>query len=50
MALPDVDRSCEDQEEEIEDLEARIAILKSSLKELGRPAAGPEDGDQSMTG
>jgi cell division septum initiation protein DivIVA len=50
MALPDVDRSCEDQEEEIEDLEARIARLKASLRELGRPVAEVEDGDQSMTG
>jgi hypothetical protein len=50
MALPDVDRTCEDQEEEIEYLEARIARLKASLGELGRPAAGPEDGDESMTG
>jgi cell division septum initiation protein DivIVA len=50
MALPDVDRSCEDQEEEIEDLEARIARLKASLRELGRPVAEAEDGDQSMTG
>lgn len=50
LALPDVDRTCEDQEEEIEDLEARIARLKASLRQLGRPAAEPEDGDQSMTG
>jgi hypothetical protein len=50
MALPDVDRTCEDQEEEIEHLEARIARLKASLRELGRPVAGPEDGDESMTG
>ncbi|EAT76871.2 mediator of RNA polymerase II transcription subunit 9 [Parastagonospora nodorum] len=48
MALPDVDRTCEDQEEEIEDLEARITSLKTFLKELGRPAADPEDGDQSF--
>lgn len=52
MALPDIDRTCEDQEDEIEDLEARIARSKASLRELGRPAleAEPEDGDQSMTG
>jgi hypothetical protein len=50
MALPDVDRSCEDQEEEIEHLEARIARLKASLRELGRSVAEAEDGDQSMTG
>lgn len=50
MALPDVDRTCEDQEDEIEDLEARIARLKASLGELGRPVAEADDGDQSMTG
>lgn len=50
MALPDVDRTCEDQEEEIEHLEARIARLKASLRELGRPATDTEDGDHSMTG
>jgi hypothetical protein len=52
MALADIDRTCEDQEEEIEDLEARIARLKASLAELGRPTAQAEDrdGDQSMTG
>ncbi|KAH7378757.1 RNA polymerase II transcription mediator complex subunit 9-domain-containing protein [Pyrenochaeta sp. MPI-SDFR-AT-0127] len=51
MALPDIDRTCEDQEDEIEDLEARIARSKASLRELGRPAleAEPEDGDQSHT-
>jgi hypothetical protein len=50
LSLPDIDRTCEDQEEEIEDLEARIARLKASLRELGRPAVDPEDVDQSMTG
>lgn len=51
MSLPDIDRSLEDQEDEIGDLEARIAQLKASLKELGQPApAGDRDGDQSMTG
>tara|TARA_R110002003_G_scaffold1389_3_gene22949 strand:+ start:8840 stop:9166 length:327 start_codon:yes stop_codon:yes gene_type:complete len=50
LALPDVDRTCEDQEEEIEDLEASIARLKASLRELGRPVADAEDGDHSMTG
>lgn len=48
--LPDIDRTCEDQEEEIEDLEARIARLKASLRGLGRPVADTEDGDQSMAG
>jgi hypothetical protein len=49
LALPDADRTCEDQEEEIEDLEARISRLKASLKDLGRPAEDG-DGDHSMTG
>jgi cell division septum initiation protein DivIVA len=50
MALPEMDRTCEDQEEEIEDLEARIAGLKASLRELGRQTDAVEDGDQRMTG
>ncbi|KAH7094912.1 RNA polymerase II transcription mediator complex subunit 9-domain-containing protein [Paraphoma chrysanthemicola] len=49
LALPDVDRSCEDQEEEIEDLEATIARLKASLRELGRPVEETADGDQSLS-
>ncbi|KAF2033288.1 hypothetical protein EK21DRAFT_98297 [Setomelanomma holmii] len=48
LALPDVDRTCEDQEEEIEDLEERIARLKASLRQLGRPVTDTEDGDQSV--
>jgi hypothetical protein len=50
VALPEVDRTCDDQEEEIEELEARIGKLKASLRELGRPSADAEDTDQSMTG
>jgi hypothetical protein len=52
LTLPDIDRTCEDQGEEIEDLETRIARLKASLAELGRPIVQAEDGDgdQSMTG
>lgn len=50
LALPEIDRTCEDQEEEIEDLEARIARLKASLRELARPTDTAEDGDQRMTG
>lgn len=50
MALPEIDRTCEDQEEEIEDLELRIARLKASLQELGRPTDNTEDRDQRMTG
>ncbi|RMZ70627.1 Mediator complex subunit Med9 [Pyrenophora seminiperda CCB06] len=50
--LPGIDRTCEDQEDEIEHLEMRIARLKASLRELGQPSAQAEegDGDQSMTG
>ncbi|KAJ4348463.1 uncharacterized protein N0V89_009837 [Didymosphaeria variabile] len=50
MALPDVDRSIEDQQDEIEFLEARIAKLKSALQDLGKPSQEAEDVDQSMTG
>ena len=52
MTLPDIDRTCEDQEDEIEDLETRIERLKASLAELSRPATQTEHGDrdQSMTG
>ena len=50
MALPDIDRTCEDQQEEIEDLEARIARLKATLRGLGQPSGEADDGDQSMTG
>ena len=52
LVLPDIDRTCEDQEDEIEELETRIAQLKASLTELGRPTTQAEDGDgdQSMTG
>lgn len=54
LALPEMDRTCEDQQDELEDLEARIAGLKAALSELGRPTSQAEhdhgDGDQSMTG
>lgn len=52
MSLPDIDRSLQDQQDEIEDLEARIAQLRASLRELGQSAAPVEDGDgdQSMAG
>ncbi|KAF2731727.1 hypothetical protein EJ04DRAFT_566627 [Polyplosphaeria fusca] len=36
MALPDIDRSCEDQQEEIEYLEARIARQKAALQSLAQ--------------
>ncbi|KAH8727088.1 hypothetical protein GQ44DRAFT_704505 [Phaeosphaeriaceae sp. PMI808] len=50
LALPDVDRTCEDQEEEIEYLEASITRLKASLRELAQPPTDLEDQDQSMVG
>ncbi|KAF2849276.1 hypothetical protein T440DRAFT_399266 [Plenodomus tracheiphilus IPT5] len=54
LSLPGVDRTCQDQEDEIHDLEARIASLKASLSELGRSSPQAEHGDgdedQSMTG
>lgn len=54
MALPDIERTCEDQQDEIAHLEARIESLRASLRRLGQPTAdqpdGQDDGDQSMTG
>ncbi|KAF2177871.1 hypothetical protein K469DRAFT_601609 [Zopfia rhizophila CBS 207.26] len=54
MALPDIDRTCEDQHEEIEDLEARIARLKRVLRGLGKPQNGDvtmaEQGEQGEPG
>ncbi|KAF2266149.1 hypothetical protein CC78DRAFT_160247 [Lojkania enalia] len=55
LALPDMDRSCEDQQEEIDYLEARIARMKATLQGLGasdNPSgeAADEDEDQSMMG
>ncbi|KAI8939677.1 hypothetical protein NX059_003435 [Plenodomus lindquistii] len=54
LSLPDVDRTCEDQEDELNDLAARIASLKDSLSELGRSTPPADlvdrDEDQSMTG
>jgi hypothetical protein len=49
MALPDIDRTCEDQQDEIKYLEARIARQKAALQGLGRQAV-EENGDHSMTG
>jgi predicted RNase H-like nuclease (RuvC/YqgF family) len=37
LALPDIDRTCEDQQEEIDDLEEKIASLKKVLRGLGQP-------------
>lgn len=53
MALPDIDRTLEDQQDEIAYLEERIETLRASLRRLGQPTGQPEeqeDGDQSMTG
>jgi hypothetical protein len=50
MALPEIDRTCEDQQEEIEYLEGRISRLKASLQQLGQPSPEAGDDDQSMTG
>lgn len=50
MALPDIDRSIEDQQDEIDFLEARIAKLKAALQALGKPPQESEHVDQSMTG
>lgn len=50
MELPDIDRTIEDQQEEIEYLEARIAKLKATLQGLGQPASEAADEDTSMTG
>jgi hypothetical protein len=52
MALPDMDRSLEDQQEEMADLEAHIARLKATLHGLGQPTNGrfDQDEDSSMTG
>lgn len=50
MALPDIDRTCEDQQDEIDYLEARIARLKAALQQLGQPPREADDGDHTMTG
>lgn len=50
MALPDIDRSIEDQQDEIDFLEARISKLKAALQDLAKPSHEAGDGDQSMTG
>ncbi|KAF2641632.1 hypothetical protein P280DRAFT_489966 [Massarina eburnea CBS 473.64] len=45
LDLPDIDRTCEDQEDEIEFLEARIAKLKVSLQRLGQQRKPDADAD-----
>ncbi|KAF2196287.1 hypothetical protein GQ43DRAFT_485074 [Delitschia confertaspora ATCC 74209] len=37
LALPDIDRTCEEQQEEINELEDRIARLKGALQGMGQP-------------
>lgn len=52
MVLPDIDRSVEDQQEEMEHLERNIAELKTALRNLGQlhKQAEATGGDASMTG
>lgn len=51
MALPDIERSLEDQDEEIAELEGRIEMLKGRLRELGRERdERVENEDTSMLG
>ncbi|KAL6705293.1 hypothetical protein ACN47E_007103 [Coniothyrium glycines] len=50
LALPDIDRTCEDQEDEIDDLEQRIARLKASLNKLGQTSSQPDDGGHGRDG
>jgi RNA polymerase II transcription mediator complex subunit 9 len=45
--MPDVDRSIEDQEEEIEALEERIAKMRAMLGNLGKHRGETEDVDMS---
>ncbi|EED20226.1 conserved hypothetical protein [Talaromyces stipitatus ATCC 10500] len=49
--LPDVDRTTEEQEDEIEELQERIAALKGVIADFGRRAAGVQhtiEGDDRM--
>lgn len=43
-ALPDIDRSVEEQQEEIDDLEDRIARLRSVISDFGSRAKKPQEG------
>ncbi|KAF1973435.1 hypothetical protein BU23DRAFT_426709, partial [Bimuria novae-zelandiae CBS 107.79] len=45
MAMLDIDRSIEDQQDEIEFLETRIAKLKAALQELADPPQEAADAD-----
>ncbi|KAF2838550.1 hypothetical protein M501DRAFT_1016643 [Patellaria atrata CBS 101060] len=50
-ALPSIDRTVEDQEEEIAYLTERIEYLKGVLNRLGQHTSGPQDdGDTTMQG
>lgn len=43
LGLPDVDRTCEEQQQEIDELEERVARLKGILKGLGGEGMEGED-------
>jgi len=43
LGLPDVDRTCEEQQQEIDELEERVARLKGILKGLGGEGVEGED-------
>lgn len=43
-ALPDIERTVEEQQGEIEDLEARIGRLKNVIGEFGRRSTGDGSG------
>ncbi|KAJ9298694.1 hypothetical protein DTO271G3_3661 [Paecilomyces variotii] len=47
-ALPDVDRTVEDQSQEIEELEDRISRLRKVIGEFGRIAGGDQAEDTKM--
>lgn len=48
QALPDVERSVEDQEREIRDLEKTIELLKRRIGKLGGIAAGKPEEDRDV--
>ncbi|KAF1993290.1 hypothetical protein P154DRAFT_82017 [Amniculicola lignicola CBS 123094] len=49
QALPGIERTCEDQDEEMRELEERIRALKEVLGKMGTVNRG-RDEDQTMTG
>lgn len=48
-SLPDVDRTVDEQGEEIEELQDRISSLKSVIADFGRRAAVKEDDRMDMS-